>query len=208
MDWHAWHEEYERDDSSLGRRLRVVQERIREALDGCAPGPITAVSLCAGEGRDLIGVLASGHPRAGDVRARLVELDARNAEVARQAAAGAGLPNVEVVVGDASLTRHYDGMTPADLVLVCGVFGNISDDDVKRTVDHCTELCRPGGTLIWTRNRRKPDLVPQICTWLEERGFLRIWVSEPDAGFGVGVHRFAGEPRPLSLGAQMFTFVR
>jgi hypothetical protein len=33
------------------------------------------ISLCAGQGRDLLGVLAD-HPRREDVRARLVELDA------------------------------------------------------------------------------------------------------------------------------------
>jgi hypothetical protein len=63
-------------------------------------------------------------------------------------------------------------MVPADLVLVCGVLGNISDADAERTIDHCTRLCRTGGTVVWTRNRhRGPDLVPQVCGWLEERGF-------------------------------------
>ncbi|GHD35622.1 hypothetical protein GCM10010335_31060 [Streptomyces galbus] len=35
--------------------------------------------MCAGQGRDLIGVLA-GHPRRDDVRARLVELDEKAEE--------------------------------------------------------------------------------------------------------------------------------
>jgi hypothetical protein len=30
---------------------------------------------------------------------------------------------------------------------------------------------------------------------------------EEDAGFGVGVHRFTGEPQPLAPGMQMFNFV-
>ncbi|GAA4885585.1 hypothetical protein GCM10023235_78350 [Kitasatospora terrestris] len=33
------------------------------------------------------------------------------------------------------------------------------------------------------------------------------WLSPPDAGFGVGVHRFAGTPQPLRRGTRMFEFV-
>ncbi|RZB18170.1 SAM-dependent methyltransferase [Streptomyces sp. F001] len=206
MDWHAWHNAYDIPDSYFGQRLALVQHRIRLALDTAPPGPLTAVSLCAGQGRDLIGVLAD-HPRRSDVRARLVELDERNATAARRAAAAAGLSGVEVVVGDASLTDHYAGLVPADLVLVCGTLGNITDADVERTLDHCTQLCRRGGTVVWTRNRKAPDLVPQVCAWLEERGFERLWVSDPALMQGVGAHRFTGEPRPLARGERMFTFV-
>lgn len=206
MDWHEWHDTYDSPGSSLGRRLALVQERIRAALDDAPPGPLTAVSVCAGQGRDLIGVLAD-HPRGPDVRARLVELDGRNVEVARRAAAAAGLTGVEVVAGDASSTDHYAGLAPADLVLVCGTLGNITDADVERTLDHCTRLCRTGGTVVWTRNRKAPDLVPQVCAWLEERGFERLWVSDPALTQAVGAHRFTGEPRPLARGERMFTFV-
>ncbi|TDV57562.1 hypothetical protein CLV71_101433 [Actinophytocola oryzae] len=161
------------------------------------------VSLCAGQGRDLLEVLAD-HPRRDDVRARLVELDPGNTAVARES----GVAGVDVVTADASLTDHYLDMAPADLVLVCGVFGNITDDDIHRTVGYCTGLCRTGGTVVWTRHRRdEPDLVPTICEWFEEVGFEREWVSSPALDFGVGVHRFAGEPRPLVAGERMFTFV-
>ena len=33
------------------------------------------------------------------------------------------------------------------------------------------------------------------------------WLSDPDAGFGVGVHRFVGHPRSPTPGARMFSFV-
>ncbi|MDN3028733.1 SAM-dependent methyltransferase [Streptomyces sp. S.PB5] len=205
MDWHAWHDTYDSPGSWLGRRLALVQERVRLALDEAPPGPLTAVSLCAGQGRDLIDVLV-GHPRRDDVRARLVELDERNVAAAR--AAVAGLPGVEVVAGDASWSDRYVGLVPADLVLICGILGNVTDADVERLLDHCTRLCRTGGTVVWTRSRHiEPDLVPQVCAWLEERGFERVWVSDPELGFGVGAHRFGGEPRPLLPGEQMFEFV-
>jgi hypothetical protein len=116
-DWVAWHGDYDQPDSSLARRLAAVQERIKVALDEAPPGPLRAVSLCAGQGRDLIGVLA-GHPRREDVTARLVELDERNAAFARSSAAAAGLNKVEVVTGDAARTGRYTGMVPAYLVLI------------------------------------------------------------------------------------------
>ncbi|WP_308406681.1 hypothetical protein [Streptomyces sp. AC555_RSS877] len=87
------------------------------------------------------------------------------------------------------------------------MFGNISDADIERVVGFCTQLCATGGVLVWTRHRKQPDLSPQIRRWLEERGFTRGWLSEPGAGFGVGVHRFTGRPQPLISGRRMFTFV-
>jgi hypothetical protein len=68
-------------------------------------------------------------------------------------------------------------------------------------------LCKTGGTVIWTRKRTAPDRVPLICGWFEERGFDRQWLSEPDAGFGAGAHRFQGVPQPLAEGQRMFAFV-
>src|SRR2546429_389313 len=62
MDWSEWHRAYDEPGSNLSQRLRIVQARIREVLDAAPPGPITAVSICAGQGRDLLEVLAV-HPR-------------------------------------------------------------------------------------------------------------------------------------------------
>lgn len=206
MDWQAWHQEYDAPGSNLARRLAVVQDRVRAALDACPPGPLRAVSLCAGQGRDLLEVLAS-HPRGADVRARLVELDPRNSAVAEKTVQAAGLTGVEVVTGDAARTDHYLDMAPAHVVVACGIFGNITDDDIERTIEACTRLCATGGTVIWTRHRSAPDRVPGICRWFGERGFDLVWLSDPEAGFGVGAHRFTGVPRPLEPGRHMFSFV-
>jgi ubiquinone/menaquinone biosynthesis C-methylase UbiE len=203
MDWLDWHDAYNRPDSSLSQRLRAVQAQIRAMLGTAPAGPIRVLSACAGQGRDLLEVLAD-HPRRGDVKARLVELDARNAALAATAAAGL---DVEVITGDASLTDHYRDLAPADLVLMCGVFGNITLPDIERTVDACRRLTATGGTVIWTRSRDEPDRLPQICDWFEAREFDRVWVSEPDVGYGVGVHRYRGEPLPLKENTSMFRFV-
>ena len=207
-DWYAWHDDYDRPGSGLAQRLEWVRERVRVALDAAPPGPLRAISLCAGQGRDLIGALA-GHPRRADVTARLVELDPRNTEVARRLAAEAGLPGVQVVTGDAALTSQYAGLVPAGLVLACGLFGNLVNADIEATIGYCTQLCATGGTVIWTRGRGArgaPDLVPQVCAWFEERGFARQWVSDPQFRQCAGAHVFTGRPAPLAPDAVMFTF--
>jgi hypothetical protein len=206
-DWVGWHDAYDRPGSHLARRLGVVQSRIRDALDAMPAGPIRVISMCAGQGRDLIGAL-QGHPRRGDVTARLVEADPANAEAATTAAGAAGLPAVEVVCGDASTTSAYAGAVPADLVLACGIFGNVSDDDVARTVNRLPVLCAPGATVIWTRHRKEPDLTVDIREWFADAGFGEIAFDGPDdVKFGVGTHRLERPPEPFEPGVTMFRFV-
>ena len=204
-DWYDWHAFYDDPGSGLSRRLSWVQDQIRAALDAAPPGPIRAISLCAGQGLDLIGVLAD-HPRAADVTARLVELDPRNTEVAAGLVTQAGLTQVEIVTGDASLTSQYADLWPADLVLACGLFGNMTDAHVEATIGYCAQLCAENGTVVWTRARWAPDLVPQICAWFEERGFERAWLSAPNYTQCTGAHRRIAPPVPLDPAAVMFTF--
>jgi hypothetical protein len=76
------------------------------------------VSLCAGQGHDVVGVLPH-HPRRDDVCAVLVESDARNVGRARRAAAQ-GLSSVEVRHTDASLVASFADALPADVLLLRG----------------------------------------------------------------------------------------
>ena len=201
-DWIEWHLAYD-DDTPLLHRLRAVQRRIRESLDDRPDGPIRVVSLCAGEGRDLLEVLAD-HRRAPDVGGRLVEL---NPELAARAT-GRAPSGIEIRVADAGSTDVYAGAVPADLVLVCGVFGNITDEDIEGTVRAMPAFCAPGATVIWTRHRRPPDLTVDIRAWFAESGFELVAFDAPDAfEWSVGVQRFVGEPAPLPAGQRLFTFV-
>jgi hypothetical protein len=113
-----------------------------------------------------------------------------------------------VVPGDAALTDQYADLVPADLVLACGIFGNVTDADIRTIIGHCAQLCRPGGTVVWTRHREPPDRVPHIDRWFRDAGFAREWLSDPEERYGVGAHRFTGQPQPLATGVRMFTFVR
>ena len=166
------------------------------------------VSLCAGQGHDVIGVLPD-HPRRGDVRAVLVESDARNVVLARRAAAGQGLPGVEVRQADAGLVAGFADVLPADVLLLCGIFGNVSDHDIRRTVQTAPALCRAGATVIWTRHRRPPDLTPQIQAWFASAGFGEIAFDalRASALTSVDVHRLGRSPAAGLPADQMFTFL-
>lgn len=201
-DWVEWHRRYDDPSSYLSQRLEFVQGHLRVALDGAPAGTIRLISVCAGQGRDVVGVLA-GHPRTPDVRAFLVERDPRLVEAARQSAARSGLDQVEVVCGDAGIIASYAGAIPAHVVLVCGVFGNITDADVANTVATLPALCEPGAIVIWTRHRHSPDLTPAIRAWFEEAGFEEIAFDGPlELSVGVGAHRLVGEPRPIDASAR------
>jgi hypothetical protein len=204
-EWVDWHTGYA-PGTPLSRRLAVVQGLIRTALDGRLPGLIHVISMCAGDGRDLLGDITD-HPRLPDVSARLVELDPELASRARARAAEVS-PAVEVVTGDAAITSAYAGAVPADIVLVCGVFGNISDGDVHNTIDRLPSLCAPSATVIWTRGTFSPDLTPTVRVWFIEAGFTELdFVEIPGTTVGVGANVLTSPPRAFDPGVRLFTFL-
>ncbi|HEY7145934.1 MAG TPA: class I SAM-dependent methyltransferase family protein [Streptosporangiaceae bacterium] len=172
-DWADWHAPYDDPGSSLSARLREVQALLRQALDRAPAGPVRLVSLCAGQGRDVIGVLA-GHPRRDEVSAVLVEYDPRNAQTARERAAQAGLARLEVRQADAARAESFADALPADVLLLCGIFGNISDRDIEQTIAAAPGLCAAGATVLWTRHRRPPDLTSSIRRWFRAAGFEEL----------------------------------
>jgi hypothetical protein len=205
-EWQEWHRSYE-EDPTMAERLRVVQGEIRAALDSRPPGSIRVISACAGDGRDLMGALAE-HPRARDVRARLVEISPELVEAGRKRASEAGLSGVEFRLGDASFSDAYVGAVPADIVLFCGIYGNITDSDVHASIQYLPELCAHNATVIWTRGRFDPDLTPSIRGWFAEAGFAEIsFVTIPGSTKSVGSDRLTAAPKPFAAGVRLFTFL-
>jgi hypothetical protein len=208
--WVRWHLEYENQASPLSLRLRVVQAMVRDVLDTAAPGSIDIVSLCAGQGRDVVDVV-EGHPRAADVQALLVELDPALVAFARHRVDAAGLGDrVQIVEGDAAQCRWYARHVPADLVLVCGVFGNISDTDIVRTIAELPGFCRPGAEVIWTRHRRPPDATPAIRASFAAAGFEEIAFEAPDGYvLSVGRERLRADAASVAFdpAGRLFEFV-
>ena len=164
------------------------------------------ISICAGRGRDVIDVL-NDHPRGRDVRARLVELDPELAHDAAVLASDRGLSNVEVIVADAARTSVYEGAVPADIVMVCGVFGNISLDDIQCTVATLASLCASDARVIWTRHRRAPDRTPAIRDMFRGSGFREVtFVAPSEYVFTVATEQLVRSPDPFRPDDTMFAF--
>jgi len=205
-DWVEWHQGYADPASGLSARLRSVRRHLGRAIDQVA-GPVRLVSLCAGQGDDVIGVLP-GHPRRDQVTAVLVEADPRNVQVARDRAAAAALTQVQVRQADASRPESFADALPADVLLLCGIFGNISDTDIERTAAAAPALCAPGATVIWTRHRRPPDLTPRIRAWFTSAGFEELAFDALDttALAAVGAGRLSHAASVGLPSGPLFTF--
>ena len=205
----AWHHAYDDPASPLSIRLERVRWRLARALDQAPQGRVQLVSLCAGQGLDVLGVLPT-HPRRDDVSALLIEADGRNADLAIQGAARAGLDRVHVRQTDAGLVASFSDVLPAGVLLLCGIFGNVSATDIRRIVDTAASLCADGATVIWTRHRRPPDVTGQVRDWFAANGFDEVAFDalQTESLMGVGVHRLARRP-PGTAGyteQRLFTF--
>ena len=128
--WVRWHGPYEDPDSSLSLRLRTVQSMVRDVLDGRAGVP-------SGADPDREPVRRAGSRR--DRRRVDPSAGSGGLGAAGRARSGPGRPSPGTVpprpawpTGSGSWratrrsARWYADDVPADLVLVCGVFGNIS----------------------------------------------------------------------------------
>jgi hypothetical protein len=217
-DYQDWHRRYDDPGSGLSWRLERVRHHVDDALDQHA-GPTSVLSVCSGDGRDVLGVLA-GRSDAKRVSAVLMELHPELGQQARDAAAAAGLSRVEVRTVDAGSTSAYLGVAPADVVLLVGIFGNVADDDVWRLIDFAPQLCRPGATLVWSRGRRFSRVLPgvtagdlndEVRARFTAVGFTEIAYEARDSGSlpALGAVRYEGPPSELRLADRsLFTFLR
>ncbi len=214
-DWLRWHQDYDSPNSSLARRLHVVQRDLRRALVE-APyderGARRLISICAGDGRDVLPVLAE-HDGGRTVTALLIERDPTLSQRARTVAIGLGLPGIEVRTADAGATDTYSDSQPAHLLLACGVFGNITFNDVRRTIAMLRTLVVADGIVIWTRGRTDDGHDPShdVRACFAEHGFSEMSFTSPaDARFRVGMQRLTAHPaavRSMPPATQMFRFI-
>jgi hypothetical protein len=204
-DWVAWHGEYDESGSPLSKRLAVVVGILTAALDDAPVGDVRVVSLCAGDARDLAAA-ASGHPRAEDLVGCVVEFDPTLADRAVLNLADV-CPRIRVVCADAGDPLSFVDALPVDVLLLAGIFGNISDADIRRTIGAVPYMCRSGATVVWTRHRRDPDLTPTIRSWFAGAGCRSVRFESPGtAKFAVGAEIHLGPTLPDPPQARLFSF--
>ena len=211
MDWQAWHRDYDDPYSPVSRRLAEVRARLAAVLAE-GSGPVRLLSLCSGDARDPVPVVAATD-RAVEVC--LVELDGALADQARFAAADAGV-EVDVRTGDAGDPSTYADRLPVDVLLMVGVLGNVADPDAERTISAAASMVRPGGTVIWSRSNRfrsetthgYADPAEWVRDRFEAHGFETVAYVVPDEGaWRLGIGRLRASPG-APLAARLFSFVR
>jgi hypothetical protein len=207
-DWNEWHDAYQDESSELVGRMMACRRHVAAVVDAAPPGPVTVVSICGGQGRELIGALED-HPRKTDVRGRLVELDPGNTEFASQWATAAGLTNLEIVTGDASVASSYEGLPPVDLVVISGVFGHIDEEDRQSLIDFVRTLCHTNGNVVWTSHLTNDGPAEWLRRAFMERRFEELEydiVPGDDFAFTVTRNLYTGEQQPFHPHERIFTF--
>jgi hypothetical protein len=207
-DWFEWHDLYN-TDAKLQQRLEIVRKYIAYSLDASPAGAIRVVSVCAGDGRDLLGALAN-HPRTQDVYARLVELNPQLVERGRATIESLGLSKqIEFINGDATSAANYIGAVPADIVIVCGVLGNLADEtELNRLLGNLSFLSKKGAFVLWTRGHSQGIAYSEtVRKYFREFGFEEINFQLTATGdMGVGIHRYLGETLSVPKEQQLFVF--
>lgn len=210
--WQRWHQDYDDPQSSLSRRLEVVRRYVAQALTE-APAPTRLISLCAGDGRDSIPAIAES---GRDAQAVLVELDPVLAQAARDRAAEHGVP-VTVRTLDAGLPSSFVDHAPASILLLCGIFGNVSDADIAGTIRAVPSFLTQDAVVIWTRGDHEVDgntsaVVPseRVRRSFVDAGFTELGFTRPsDAAFRVGMHQWPHPTAPsMPEDQRLFSFLR
>lgn len=189
-------------------RLAGVQQHLAEAITSCPNAAVRVTSLCAGDGRDVIGTLAT-HPRCGNVRATLFELNPISIANGRAQIEATGLTHVvKFVAGDATRYDSYRKVGRADILLVCGVWGHVPPHERDEMMRAIRGLVQPGGIVIWTRGAAKGAArLEEIKTLFDPPDWKEVRFDiTPDGKFAVASYRLVGPGVELPPTGAIFNF--
>jgi hypothetical protein len=207
MDWAKWHDLYE-VSTPLKERLIAVREQIAAAASKVTGKSWHLVSICAGDGRDVIGTFAADERQ--DVHATLIEANPALVTRGQAAVDQLGLARrITFRCADATQSSTYVDLRPAQIIVLSGVFGNLKERDVQRLIAALPSLCDRDASVIWTRNlfddgEQATQIIRQCfvaADFTEE-----VLVRTPLGLFAVGTHAFRGVRRPLPVNTTLFEF--
>jgi hypothetical protein len=195
----------------------LVRKHLSKCLDRSAPGEVRVISVCAGDGRDILNTLAD-HERLADARVRLVELDPNLVADGKNACRNLKLAShVEFVNGDATDPGSYRAVAPASIVVMCGMLGLVELGELPNVVRAMQALCANGGHVVWTRRLDWRDGVRHtkvLQDLMANAGFRRATLSvtsfgalfskTPRPSFAVATYRYDGEPVALPASGPLF----
>jgi hypothetical protein len=205
--WDDWSEHAYRS-RTYSLRLAEVQGHLGECFAAYSTRPIRLLSVCAGDGRDVMGAMIS-HNVQGQVVAWLVEQNLRSVNRGTTQSRRLGLQDtVKFLHADATLYDTYRNIAPSDIVLLSGVWGHVPASDRPRLVQALASFCKPGGMVIWTRAlangvSRMDEIQIEFASPLWELVCASI---TSDKCWGVVSQRYCGpQIRPAS-GGRIFQF--
>jgi hypothetical protein len=194
--------------SGYHQRLSAVQTHLSQCLDSAPGGEVRIVSICAGDGRDVIGVVES-HRRRNEITAWLVELNRHSVSVGVRRATSAGLEErVRYLNADATIYETYRNVWPSDIVLVCGVWGHVPVCDRMPLVRAIAGLCKSGSSVIWTRGvSRGHAHLQAIQSLFADSDWNEVRLSiTPDRKWAAATYRYVGAPLDRPQGGRIFQF--
>ena len=207
-EWVDWHEGYAPGSplshASRGGAAPDPSERSTRA----PPGPIHVISMCAGDGRDLLGVLPDTSPQPRTFARCWWNSTPTLRNAPRERAAEVS-PTIEVVTGDASNDQQL--MRVPSRPTSCSRAASSATSPTTTFTTRwliCRRSAHPNATVIWTRGTFAPDLTPTIRVWFMEAGFTELdFVAIPDTTVGVGANRLTSPPHPFEPDVRLFTFL-
>jgi amino acid adenylation domain-containing protein len=210
MKWTDWYRLYEAGMGLTGR-LNLVRSQVAAALDERPPGPFYLTSICAGDGRDVIPVVAE-HRRAAEIDAGLIDLDAEALERGRQTAEEAGMAErFHFRCADATQAASYQGLPAADLLIVSGVLGHLNKAGLAQLAASLPMLLKPGGHLLWSRHQvlhRGAEHIAYFRGKLAAAQFEEVFFQPASSeGFVVGRAIYQGPPIAPDARRKFFEFI-
>jgi hypothetical protein len=187
----------------------ALREQIAAAAAKGTGKSLHLVSICAGDGRDVIGTFAAFDARQ-DVHATLIESHPALVTRGQAAVDQLGLAGrITFRCADATQSSTYVDMRPAQIIVLCGVFGNLKERDVQRLIAALPSLCARDASVIWTRtlvdDGEKATQIIRKC-FVAADFTEEVLVRTPLGFFAVGTHAFRGVRRPLPAHSTLFEF--
>ncbi len=210
MDWAEWHKRYE-SVPSLQERLAVVCEEISLAISATRTKPVRILSICSGDGRDVILSTAASKLRKS-ISGVLIELNPDLVARGRSTIKEFSLQEeISFQCSDATKSETYRSIAPAHIVVLSGVFGNLKYEDVGLLIDSLRSLCEPKARVIWTRNLNEfgdgETVVGGIKKLFANVNFTEAsYTKTPSGVFAVGTHVYEGETLNLPARPVLFRF--
>lgn len=198
----SWHDNYEDKKSSPYKRTLMVKKLIVDYLIN--KNNITILSICAGQGRDILTSLNE------DTSAYLIDVDKECVDYAQSYVNKNDLNNVFVIEADASLISTYiDNNVPkADLILICGVFGHLSLEDINLTAQSLKQLIKPDGSVIWSRNKFDKDITEEVRDSFKLAGYEEeAFISPEKELFSIGMHKLIEDTIEPIYDLKMFDYI-